>query len=108
MALNVMTVHSISRDNAELSGLIDKVQSGGEVVLVNKAGDPVAVLVAYNRAYPFAAGINEVISRSLPGYETATPARKPGSMAGQIWIAPDFDVLPDDVAEAFGVPEPPR
>jgi hypothetical protein len=27
-------------------------------------------------------------------------------MAGEIWIAPDFDTLPDDIAEAFGVKEP--
>jgi len=24
-------------------------------------------------------------------------------MAGEIWIAPDFDDLPDDMAEALGV-----
>jgi hypothetical protein len=23
-------------------------------------------------------------------------------MAGEIWISPDFDTLPDDIAEAFG------
>jgi hypothetical protein len=27
-------------------------------------------------------------------------------MSGEIWIAPDFDVLPDDIAEAFGIEEP--
>jgi hypothetical protein len=26
-------------------------------------------------------------------------------MAGQIWIAPDFDTLPDDLQEAFGIKE---
>ena len=33
--------------------------------------------------------------------------RTSGSMAGEIWIAPDFDELPDDVAEAFGIAELP-
>jgi hypothetical protein len=28
--------------------------------------------------------------------------RMPGAMAGEIWIAPDFDLLPSDIAEAFG------
>ena len=27
-------------------------------------------------------------------------------LEGEIWIAPDFDQLPDDIAEAFGMPEP--
>ena len=27
-------------------------------------------------------------------------------MAGEIWIAPDFDTLPADMAEAFGTREP--
>jgi hypothetical protein len=29
-------------------------------------------------------------------------------MAGEIWIAPDFDTLPDDIAEAFGMNDPQR
>lgn len=104
-----MAVHSvsISKDNAELSALLDEVQSGAEVVLV-KAGKPVAVLVAYSRAHPFAAGSNETVLKSCPETEASTkPARKPGSLPGQIRIAPDFDVLPDEIAEAFGVTEPP-
>jgi hypothetical protein len=27
-------------------------------------------------------------------------------MAGEIQIAPDFDILPDDLEEAFGMKEP--
>jgi hypothetical protein len=27
-------------------------------------------------------------------------------MAGEIWIGPDFDTLPDDLEEAFGMKEP--
>jgi hypothetical protein len=30
----------------------------------------------------------------------------PGSMKGEIWMSPDFDTLPDDMAEAFGMKEP--
>jgi uncharacterized protein (DUF433 family) len=33
--------------------------------------------------------------------------RAPGSMAGEIWTTPDFDNLPDDIAEAFGLKELP-
>ena len=29
--------------------------------------------------------------------------RVPGTAKGQIWISPDFDELPDDIAQAFGI-----
>jgi prevent-host-death family protein len=81
-----MTIRNISQAKAELSALIEEVRKGGEVILA-KAGKPVARIVPY-------AGL-------------ARP-RVPGSMAGEIWIAPDFDTLPDDIAEAFGMNEPQR
>jgi prevent-host-death family protein len=79
-----MVVRNISEAKAELSALIESVQNGGEVIIA-KAGKPVARLVAYHGA-------------SRP--------RTPGSMKGEIWMAPDFDTLPDDMAEAFGVKAP--
>jgi prevent-host-death family protein len=81
-----MVVRNISEAKAELSALIEEVQKGHEVVIA-KAGKPVAKLVAYR-------GLSQ--------------PRKPGSMAGQIEIAPDFDSLPEDIAAAFGMPEPER
>jgi len=79
-----MVVRNISEAKAELSALIEAVQNGNEVIIA-KAGRPVARLVPFRS----------------PGR-----SRKPGSMAGEIWIAPDFDTLPDDIAEAFGMKEP--
>jgi prevent-host-death family protein len=78
-----MVVRNISEAKAQLSALIAEVEKGNEVILA-RAGKPVAKLVAYRGA---------------------TQPRTPGSMAGEIWIAPDFDVLPDDVAGAFGMQE---
>ncbi len=78
-----MVVRNISQAKAELSALIAMVQQGDEVIL-SKSGKPVAKIVPYGGA-----------ARS----------RIPGSMEGEIWIAPDFDQLPDDMAEAFGVLE---
>jgi len=78
-----MVVRNISEAKAELSALLEEVQKGNEVILA-KAGKPIAKIVAYQGP--------------------ARP-RTPGSMAGQIWIAPDFDALPDDIAEAFGMRE---
>jgi prevent-host-death family protein len=79
-----MVVRNISEAKAELSALIEAVQKGREVIIA-KAGKPVARLVAFRGP--------------------AQP-RKPGSMAGEIWIGPDFDTLPDDLEEAFGMKEP--
>jgi prevent-host-death family protein len=79
-----MVVRSISQAKAELSALIEQVQRGHEVILA-EAGKPVAKLVPYDGP--------------------AQP-RTPGSMSGEIWIAPDFDVLPNDIVKAFGMKDP--
>jgi prevent-host-death family protein len=76
-----MVIRNISQAKAELSALIEEVSKGEEVILA-KAGKPVARLVPYKGP--------------------ARP-RMPGSMEGEIWIAPDFDTLPDDMADAFGM-----
>lgn len=76
----LMTVRNISAAKAQLSALIARVQRGEEV-LIAKAGRPVARLVPY-----------EGIARR----------RVPGALRGKIEISPDFDVLPDDIARAFG------
>lgn len=77
-------MRNISQAKAELSALVAEVERGKEVILA-RAGKPVARIV------PFAGS-------SRP--------RKPGSMKGKIWIAPDFDILPEDIADAFGMREP--
>jgi prevent-host-death family protein len=79
-----MVMRNISQAKAELSALIEAVQKGNEVIIA-KAGKPVARLVAFRGP--------------------ARP-RTPGSMAGEIWIDPDFKTLPDDMAEALGMKEP--
>ena len=79
-----MLVRNISEAKAELSALIEVVLKGNEVIIA-KAGKPVARLIAFRGS---------------------TRPRTPGSMAGEIWIAPDFDTLPDDMEEAFGMKEP--
>lgn len=81
-----MKVRNISQAKAELSALVEEVRKGHEVILA-KAGTPVVRMIPYKRP--------------------AGP-RKPGSLAGKIWIAPDFDTLPDDIAEAFGMKAPLR
>ena len=72
---------NIHEAKTHLSKLLQEVANGDEVVIA-KAGEPVAKLVAYR--------------------EPRGP-RKPGGWEGRVWIAPDFDELPPDIAEAFGM-----
>ena len=76
-----MVIKTISEAKAQLSRLIERVQAGEEVV-IGKAGKPVAVLSPY-----------------LPQVKE----RRPGALRGKIWVAPDFDELPPELAESFGV-----
>jgi len=76
-----MPITNISEAKAQLSALIRRVEEGEEVV-IGRGGRPVARLVPFDRG---------------------AERRKPGALKGRIRIAPDFDELPDDLAEAFGM-----
>lgn len=76
-----MIVKTITEAKAELASLIDAA-TRGEEVLIGEAGAPVAKLVPI---------------------ELARKPRFPGALKGKIVIADDFDELPDDIAEAFGM-----
>lgn len=52
----------------------------GEEVIIGKAGKPVAKLIAYREN---------------------TGSRVPGGWEGKLWIAEDFDELPDEIAAGF-------
>lgn len=71
---------SITEAKAQLSRLIEEVEQGGEII-IQRGGRSVAVLSAYQR--------------------DKTP-RQLGAWKSKVWIADDFDELPDDIAEAFG------
>ena len=76
-----MLITNISKAKAELSALIVKAMAGQEVI-IGKAGKPVAKLVRYERS---------------------EKPRRAGALRGKIKIADDFDKLPSDIAEAFGM-----
>ena len=76
-----MLITNISEAKAQLSALIEKVRAGQEVI-IGKAGKPVAKLVPYERS---------------------EESRRPGALRGKIQISEDFDNLPKDIAEAFGM-----
>ena len=76
-----MLITNISEAKAQLSALVEKVMAGQEVV-IGKAGKPVAKLVRYSQS---------------------EEPRRPGALKGKIKIADDFDELPSDIADAFGM-----
>lgn len=76
-----MQITNISEAKAQLSALIEKVIAG-EDVIIGKAGKPVARLVRYERS---------------------RQPRQPGALKGKIHISDDFDELPEDIADAFGM-----
>lgn len=76
-----MQITNISEAKAQLSSLIERV-TAGEDIIIGKAGKPVARLVRY---------------------ENNRQPRKPGALKGKIKISEDFDELPEDIADAFGL-----
>jgi prevent-host-death family protein len=79
-----MITSTIDEAQSQLAKLIRAAEEGEEVVIA-RAGKPVARLLAYER-------------RGGP--------RQGGQWRGRVRIAPDFDELPSDIGEAFGLDEP--
>jgi len=75
---------NVHEAKTHFSRLLTRVEAGEEIV-IGRAGVPVARLVPYRR-------------RSGP--------RRPGSWRGQVRISPDFDELPEGLADAFGGRQP--
>jgi prevent-host-death family protein len=74
---------NIYEAKTQLSKLVERAAAGEEIVIA-RGGRPMARLVPLQP----------------PG------GRRPlGAYRGAMWIAPDFDELPDEVAAAFGISE---
>lgn len=76
-----MIINTVTEAKAHLSELLERVIEGEEVV-IGRAGKPVAI---------------------LGPYRPSERLRTPGRLRGQIRIAEDFDVLPPELAEEFGI-----
>jgi len=76
-----MQITNISEAKASLSKLIERVLQGDEVI-IGKAGKPVAKLVPYD-------------------LESSPRQLGAGNWHGEIWIAEDFDDLPEDIIQLF-------
>jgi len=64
---------------SSLSRLVERALKGDEIV-VSKAGQPLVRLVPVPRALK---------------------SRRPGRWKGRVWIARNFDTLPDEILDAF-------
>jgi prevent-host-death family protein len=73
---------NVHEAKTQLSRLLEAVEAGERVVIA-RAGEPVAVLAPYR---------------------AAVRRRRLGLFSGQAMIHDDFDVLPADIAAAFGAP----
>jgi len=74
---------NIYEAKTQLSKLVERAAAGEEIVIA-RGGRPMARLVPLQP----------------PGAQ-----RPVGAYRGTMWIAPDFDELPDEVAAAFGIRE---
>ena len=79
-----MATVNIYDAKTNFSQLVARAEAGEEVIIA-RAGRPVA--------------------RLGPLPPAACEPRTPGAWAGRVTIHPDFDVLPDDIADAFGAGE---
>lgn len=76
-----MQLTNISDAKASLSRLIKTVQETGEPVIIGKAGEPVAILSAYNRV--------------------TAPRKLGGSWEGKVSYSADFDEADEEISEFF-------
>jgi prevent-host-death family protein len=76
-----MSITNIYEAKSQLSKLIEKAESGEEVIIA-RGGKPVAKLVAY---------------------KADERTRQGGQWNGRVKISADFDALPEEIAEAFGL-----
>ncbi|HQU44320.1 MAG TPA: type II toxin-antitoxin system prevent-host-death family antitoxin [Pirellulales bacterium] len=76
-----MKIVNIHEAKSQLSKLIERAEAGEEIMIA-RAGKPVAKLVAYR---------------------DQRTTRTGGQWRGKVRLSPDFDVLPDDTAGAFGI-----
>ncbi|MFJ6086119.1 type II toxin-antitoxin system Phd/YefM family antitoxin [Streptomyces sp. NPDC092369] len=77
----VQRQYNVHDAKTHFSRILQLVETGEEVI-ISRAGEPVAKVV------PLRPKVNRTDR---------------GSLRGQIHIPDDFDVLPDDIAEAFGM-----
>jgi len=80
---------SISQAKAHLSKLIEELLAGKEIVItivITRAGKSIAKLVPFER-------------------DTSPRDLSQGTWEGKVWMANDFDELPEELARAFGMIE---
>ncbi len=81
-----MTQVGMHEAKTTLSALVARAEAGEDIVIARN-GTPAVRLVP--------------VTADRPSFSSVR-----GIWRGQVWMADDFDVLPDDMAEALGMIEP--
>ena len=76
-----MLITNISEAKTNLSYLIKQVQETSEPIIIGKAGEPVAILSAFNK--------------------DLSPRQLGGSWEGKVKISPEFDDTNEEIANSF-------
>ena len=76
-----MLITNISEAKANLSYLIKTIQETNEPIIIGKAGEPVAILSAFNK--------------------DLSPRQLGGSWEGKVKISSDFDEVDEEIADSF-------
>lgn len=76
-----MQITNISEAKASLSSLIKMVQETNEPIIIGKAGEPVAILSAYQK--------------------NTSPRQLGGTWEGKVKIAADFDITDEEIIDSF-------
>ncbi len=79
--MHIVNIHEAKTTLSQLLVLV----SQGEEIIIGKAGKPVAKLVPFT--------------------EDLTPRKLGGEWEGKVWIADDFDTLPEDFLSYFNKEE---
>ena len=74
---------NLHESRMSLSELVKRALAGEEVIIGSNEGAPVVKLVPYEKPTKK--------RRTLGGWE------------GKVWIADDFDDIPEEIAKAFGI-----
>jgi hypothetical protein len=85
---------------------VDGIYKDGRVELAERpegVEGPARVIVTFLPANKPETGLPDEQAPSDLDQAGKLPPRKGGIWRGKVWIADDFDTLPDDIAEAFGM-----
>ena len=78
-----MEIYNVTEAKANLSAILAGIEANHKEVILSRGGKPIAKVVPY--------------------VEAAKKNNRIGAMKGKIWVAPDYDEWPEDIARYLGI-----